>query len=185
MLMVQSATAAVTRLHPKASSSALLEIINEVLVDNIRNRLQQDEHVTMSLVRYHVDGRVQFAGAHEEILVCRADTGECELLRTPGPWIGVRQGLSDVLVDTEFNLRKGDVVLFYTDGMIEAQNEAKELFGIERLQAALERHRAESVTSIRDALMDEVVTWGKIRTDDRSVVVVRYTGTGSGKDERS
>ena len=29
------------------------------------------------------------------------------------------------------------------------------------------------------ATSGEVVTWGKIRTDDRSVVVVRYTGSPS------
>jgi sigma-B regulation protein RsbU (phosphoserine phosphatase) len=179
MLMVQSASAAVARLRPNASSSELLEIINEVLVDNIRNRLQQDEHVTMSLVRYHTDGRLQFAGAHEEILVCRASTGKCDLFRTPGPWIGVRRGLSDVLIDTELRLSEGDVALFYTDGMIEAQSDDKELFGIERLQSALERHYAESVISIRDALLAEVVEWGKVRTDDRSVVVVRYMGRPS------
>jgi sigma-B regulation protein RsbU (phosphoserine phosphatase) len=176
MLMVQSATAAAARLHPKARSSEVLEVVNEVLVENIRDRLQQDEHVTMSLVRYHVDGRMHFAGAHEEIIISRAQGGEPELLRTPGPWMGVRRGLSDVLIDTEFVLRPGDVVLFYTDGMIEAENEQREHFGVERLQAALGRHHSKPVAEIRDALMDEVARWGEIRTDDRSVVVVRYTG---------
>jgi sigma-B regulation protein RsbU (phosphoserine phosphatase) len=180
MLMVQSATAAAARLQPKARSSDVLEVVNEVLVDNIRARLQQDEHVTMSLVRYHIDGRMHFAGAHEEVLINRADTGETELLRTPGPWMGVRRGLSDVLVETEFVLRTGDVVIFYTDGMIEAQNDEKEAFGIDRLQSALERHRARPVSEIRDAMMDEVAEWAPIRTDDRSVVVIRYTGIKPG-----
>ncbi|HKQ70948.1 MAG TPA: SpoIIE family protein phosphatase [Polyangiaceae bacterium] len=176
MLMVQSATAALTRLEHQTSPSALLAVLNEVLVDNVRARLRQDEHVTMSLVRYYAGGRIVYAGAHEEILVCRAETGRCETLRTPGPWMGVRAGAEDVLVDTDLALVQGDVLLLYTDGMIEERNEAREQFGIERLEAALVKHRTEPVTTIRDALMAEVVRFTHVAADDKSVVVIRYLG---------
>jgi sigma-B regulation protein RsbU (phosphoserine phosphatase) len=35
--------------------------------------------------------------------------------------------------DYELKLQTGDIVIFYTDGIIEAENEAEEMYGTERL----------------------------------------------------
>jgi sigma-B regulation protein RsbU (phosphoserine phosphatase) len=39
--------------------------------------------------------------------------------------------------DWELELQSGDIVIFYTDGLIEAENEAEEMYGGERLEHAV------------------------------------------------
>src|SRR5262249_49943887 len=71
MLMLQSATAALVAARPDATSGELLGQLNEVMFENIRRRLAHNDHVTFSILRYTSDGKVTFAGAHEEMIVVR------------------------------------------------------------------------------------------------------------------
>ncbi|MCA9720766.1 MAG: SpoIIE family protein phosphatase, partial [Myxococcales bacterium] len=139
MLMVQSCVAALVREQPTASPADHVRALNRVLVDNIRERLEQDEHVTFSLLRIETDGRVVYAGAHEEMIVCRAATGACELIPTPGTWLGVDPNIDLVTRDSELRLEDGDLLLLYTDGLTEARSPAREMFGVQRLADALAR----------------------------------------------
>ena len=68
MLMMQSGFSALARKLPDASPRDLLLALNTMLVENVRVRLGQHEHATLTLLRYRRDGSLTFAGAHEEIL---------------------------------------------------------------------------------------------------------------------
>ncbi len=83
MMMVQSAMAAIVRMRPYGSPRDMLEALNDVLYENIRKRLGQKDHVTFTLFRISPEGKVVFAGAHEDILL-RRKTGRFETIRTPG-----------------------------------------------------------------------------------------------------
>ena len=100
MLQTQSAVGALVGQDPTASPDHVLCGVNRVLYENIRKRLHHDEHVTMSLMRYHRDGRVVFAGAHEDIVVWRAATGTCETIATPGTWLGMTSDIRRATVNT-------------------------------------------------------------------------------------
>ena len=95
MLMIQSAVAGLCARSPGASPSELLAVINEVLYENVRVRLQRDEHATLALIRYTSDGQLTIAGGHEDIVLYRAQAGTCELIPTPGPWIGAFRDIAD------------------------------------------------------------------------------------------
>ena len=71
MLMIQSAVQSLVRLSPRASPRDLVCALNGALYENIRKRMKRDEHVTFCLARYSPDGGLVFAGAHENILICR------------------------------------------------------------------------------------------------------------------
>jgi sigma-B regulation protein RsbU (phosphoserine phosphatase) len=174
MLMVQSVIAGLGRKDPDAPPREIVRVLNAVLFDNIRHRLGNDEHVTFSLLRYRRDGRVVFAGAHEEIVICRAATGKCELVSTPGPWLGAMADVGQVTEDSELLLSDGDVMVLYTDGVTETMDKGGEQFGIERLMAAVEGRRTEPVEKIRDAILDQVAQFGAQQDDDVTLLIVRY-----------
>lgn len=91
-----------------------------------------------------------------------------------------------LLEDQQFHVRRerlapGEFLVFYTDGVSEAMNEAEECFSIERLGAVLEHAPRTSCRTIADAIVAEVVvhqgTAGQ--SDDITVLTLRYSGTRS------
>lgn len=174
MLMLQSAVSGLARELPLAAPSELLRAVNRVLYDNIRNRLANDEHVTLTLLRYRRDGVLTFAGAHEEILLCRAASGKCELIPTPGPWVGAMEDIGPVTTDTRLQLEEGDVVVLYTDGITEARDESGKQLGLDPLVDTVETYRTEPVERIRDEILRTVARWAPAQEDDMTLVVLRY-----------
>ncbi|HEY4158462.1 MAG TPA: SpoIIE family protein phosphatase [Polyangiaceae bacterium] len=174
MMMLQSVVAALGRSDFNATPHHVLNVVNEVLYENVRERLHQDEHATLTLLRYFANGEVVFAGAHEDIVILRAATGKCELIPTIGTWVGAVRDISEVTPDQRFLLQEGDLLLLYTDGVIEATAASGEQFGIERVCRALERVRAESVEVIRDRLLAETRAFLSVQHDDIALLVARY-----------
>ncbi|HVK87727.1 MAG TPA: PP2C family protein-serine/threonine phosphatase [Kofleriaceae bacterium] len=172
MLMVQSIVAAAVRLGHMPPSEVLTSV-NRALWDNIRKRLGSDEHMTCTLLRCGPDGRVAFAGAHEEMLVCRAG-GECEIIPTPGTWLGVLPDITGKNQDRELQLRPGDTIVLFTDGVTEARDAHKRQFGMERLIEVVDRHRGAPLPAIRDAIFGAVEQFRDALEDDTTVVVAAY-----------
>ncbi|MDI3290912.1 SpoIIE family protein phosphatase [Polyangium sp. 15x6] len=176
MLMVQSALAALGREDPSARPKDLVRVLNLVLYDNIRNRLRNDEHVTLTVMRYHRSGRVVFAGAHEDILVLRASTRKIEAIPTLGPWVGAMRDVARTVQDDELVLEDGDVMVLYTDGVTEARSTSGEMYGMDRLTAQIEALAGEPVERIRDVILEDLARFshGKGQEDDVTLVIVRF-----------
>lgn len=173
MLMIQSVVAGLVRREPKASPSALFNVLNAVMFDNVHRRMDQDEYATLTLIRYDGGGRFVFAGAHEDIVVYRARTRRCECIETRGPWVGAVANVTRMIVESEVTLDPWDLMVLYTDGVTEAMDERGVQFSLERLCTIVERVAGEPVEAIRDHLMDAVRSWTVKQEDDMSVVVVR------------
>lgn len=174
MLMVQSAVAALTRNDAQASPTDVLDVVNRVLYDNIRNRMETDEHVTFSLMRYESSGKLVFAGAHEDILVCRAATGRCERIATPGTWIGAFPKVRNAMTESTLQLLPGDVMVLYTDGITEARNVNREFFGLDRLAQLVEENRQAPVDEIQRRVIDDLLGFMHLQDDDVTLLVIRY-----------
>jgi sigma-B regulation protein RsbU (phosphoserine phosphatase) len=175
MLMIQSVVAALVRREPNAAPSRVCSVVNAVLYDNIHRRMGQDEHATLSLLRYDDAGSLVYAGAHEDIIVYRASRGECETFETRGPWVGAFPNVDKMLVESTISLQVGDVMLLYTDGVTEGKDVRGVQFGPERVCAIIERVADQPVQSIRDHLVSAVRTWTTTQEDDISVLVIRRT----------
>lgn len=182
MLMVQSALSGVAAARPDCTPAELLATLNTVLFDNINGRLSTDEYVTLVLLRYREDGKVVFAGAHEYILVCRADSGRVERVATPGPWLGIRRDIAGLTIDSTLQLHDGDLLVLFTDGVIEAMNPADEQFDVHRVCDLIERHRGEAPETIRDRILAAVRSWMVAREDDMSLLVARYRTPAARRD---
>ena len=62
MLMMQSGIGALARKMPNASPRDLLLAVNTMLVENVRVRLGQHEHATLTVLRYRRDGSLDVRG---------------------------------------------------------------------------------------------------------------------------
>jgi serine phosphatase RsbU (regulator of sigma subunit)/pSer/pThr/pTyr-binding forkhead associated (FHA) protein len=78
------------------------------------------------------------SGGHHLPLLRRADGTVHELAHRTGRLLGY-QGLDLHVTDAHFSLSPGDVLVFYTDGYIEARAPSREMFGLERLSDIVRR----------------------------------------------
>jgi serine phosphatase RsbU (regulator of sigma subunit) len=76
---------------------------------------------------------------------------------------------------TRFAVNKGDILVFYTDGIVEAVNDKGELYGFERFLASIEEGRELGADELLEKLIKDVMQYvGKVEQhDDLTAVVVR------------
>jgi sigma-B regulation protein RsbU (phosphoserine phosphatase) len=72
-------------------------------------------------------------------------------------------------------LESGDVLLAYTDGILECVNEYGEEFGEERLMRLVDENRRRSAAEIQKALVDQVLEWTyeEERDDDMTLIIAK------------
>ena len=173
MLMLESAMQTVQRALPNGSPSDALAIVNQVLYDNVAKRLGREDYVTLTLLRYERNGRVVFSGGHQDIVLFRAAERRIELIGTPGPWMAIIDRLRRP-VQSEFTLRDGDLMVLFTDGIIEARSRDGALFDIERLCTAVRELAHEPPARIRDGVIARVRSHLAVQEDDMTLLVARY-----------
>jgi DNA-binding LacI/PurR family transcriptional regulator/serine phosphatase RsbU (regulator of sigma subunit) len=175
MMMIQSIVSATTRDDPHASPAKVWAVLNAVLYDNVKTRLGREEHATLTLIRYEDRGRFVFAGAHEDILIYRARRRTCEQIKTQGIWAGI---LPDVppgtICDQECVLEPGDTILLHSDGITEARDRGRQMFGLPRLRAAFERAVDRPLDDLCERIVGEVRGFMTEQLDDMTLVALRY-----------
>jgi sigma-B regulation protein RsbU (phosphoserine phosphatase) len=176
MMMAQAAVAALVQRRPDATPGEILAALNTVVHENVRQRLGRDDYLTLTLLRYYRDGRVVFAGAHEDLLVCRASTGRCEAVATAGVWMGMMREAAGKLPQSELGLRRGDLLVLRTDGITETRDGADRQFGPERLVAVVEEARHCPTAEIVDRVFAATRAWRADPEDDQTLLVMRYLG---------
>lgn len=174
MLMLQSAVSGLIKNNPRALPKDVICQANAVLYENVRSRLNSDEHMTLCLLRFTDDGLVQFAGAHEELLVLRANSGRCESIATEGMWSGILPDVAYATKNQELRLQEGDLLVLYTDGLVEACDIRGRYFGLERLKEEVERAQSLPVAQICAQLISTVRAWMSSQQDDLTLVVAKF-----------
>jgi ligand-binding sensor domain-containing protein/serine phosphatase RsbU (regulator of sigma subunit) len=108
----------------------------------------------------------------------RRRTGEVDELQVDAYPLGVRPE-ADYLVK-EVQLEIGDQVVFCSDGIVEAENAAGELFGFERVVEIVARggRKGLSVEDLLEQIFEEVEGFSKgvAQGDDQTIVVLEVTG---------
>jgi len=138
MLMVQSALHALIN-HDVSDPIQLFKSLNRSIYQNIK-RTQMDKNLTLTMLDY-ADGQITITGQHEKVIIVRHN-GQIEVIDTLelGFMIGIEPDISHLLASIDIQLNIGDGIVLYTDGLIEAQNTEKEIFGLERLCGVLSQY---------------------------------------------
>ena len=114
---------------------------------------------------------------HEPALLLRAGGGEPELLAAGGLALGFDDGtvFDETLEEGEVDLRSGDLLALYTDGITEAANASGDEFGRDRFAQALARHDQTSLVKMVDKLDRYLRQFSALaqRNDDRTLLLVR------------
>ena len=81
----------------------------------------------------------------------------------------------------EILLKPGDAVFVYTDGLPEASNPENEMYGMKRLQEALNHMKGETPEGILNGIMEDVKVFvgDADQFDDLTMLCLEYSGDGS------
>lgn len=154
------------------------ERASERLNDLLYRKTAMDRFVTLFWGYFDPEGSLfRYVNAgHCPPLLLRARTHGNEVVRLEegGSVLGA---LPDATYkQSAVRVGDGDLLVLYSDGIIEAQNLAHEEYGEARILAAVRRHWDEAVSRIRDAILAEVAAFrdGAEINDDQTLVVVRF-----------
>lgn len=120
-------------------------------------------------------GRLDWSsGGHNPPFHWRAATSDFAQLDSTGPVLGVIAGIP-IGPGESIDLRPGDVLVAYTDGVTEAMTAQGELFGEERLQEVIRGVADRDPPAIAQAIRDAIhrFTGGLKNRDDITILVVK------------
>ncbi|MCA1950132.1 MAG: SpoIIE family protein phosphatase [Treponema sp.] len=164
--------------------SKIYDIINKVLVEINRNRIGSDKFMTGNILTEQ-NGNFTYAGSHLIGLVYRADTKDVEEITgmiDRAAFLGLSEYAQSSQSLGSFTLQSGDILLLYTDGLIEARDRHDKLFGLENLKRVLKMKAEESPEEIQRELLNQVAAFaeqGDLRkyqgnfADDISMIILK------------
>ena len=141
----------------------------------------EDSEGGMFVTAYHTifqhDGYCLNVNAgHNPPILFRQATQTVSLMPIGGRAIGWFK--DNPLEAKALQLEPGDVLVYYTDGLSEAENAAQDDYGMDRLQQAVLAGAGLSASALRDHIVQDVENFcgDTPLFDDLTLVVLRYTG---------
>ncbi len=121
------------------------------------------------------EGRFRHVGAgHTPPIWYRKGDDSTHLIHSKGPPLGILKGI-DYSAGTDLPVARGDVILFTTDGIMEAMDGKGEQFGMQRLRDLVVAHSDDSARELVEAVCTAVDEFcdGRPLADDATLVAVR------------
>jgi phosphoserine phosphatase RsbU/P len=119
------------------------------------------------------DGTFNHTNCGHHPILCMRANGEAERLKQSGPALGIFN--EPIYENFKISLNRGDALIFFTDGIVESQNQEGETFGNKRLIEILNAIQDQSAQTMTSTVIQTVNEFcGKdIFMDDVTLLVVR------------
>ncbi|MEK4032574.1 PAS domain S-box protein [Methylocystis sp. IM3] len=170
MTEVRSMVRARCRQSASAHPSEILHDLNELLHDDLT---KAELFITMFCCRFEPETlKLKYAnGGHNPALLLHAGSCECAQLDGEGLVIGAKRSVT--FEEKIARLEPGDKLLFYTDGVTEAQDASGEFFGLDRLCESFRNNRSLGPEGVMKALLRDVKKFcGQVQLSDDIAIVV-------------
>lgn len=172
LIMAETRTFIHARVHEISQPAAMLKELNSYFLKDLD---RSELFVTMFYLEYHADSRelVYSNAGHNSPLLWRAEQQTVELLDAEGLIFGIKNNI--IFEQKQTVLYPGDILLLYTDGIIEAEDNDKQLFGTERLGKLLEECSALEAGEIIERIMNQVRIFTGLRhfSDDITMLIMK------------
>jgi sigma-B regulation protein RsbU (phosphoserine phosphatase) len=170
--LLMSATAAAMRLEANHDRNMLEQV--ERLNTGIHSVSDSDRYVTLLVAEIDAQKRtLRYVNCgHNPALLFRAKTGTLTRMNSSCPPIGLSP--EEICELAAEDLMSGDVLVFYTDGVTEAENRLGEEFGMERLSATVRRSSSLSAEDLMSDVYNTAADFcGDNFNDDVTILVVK------------
>jgi len=175
LVMAVAKTALQSAVMTDAQPAPVLAHVNEVIC-----RLNIEQFVTAACCLIDVGNQraILALAGHPWPCCFRAKGGGVEPLGKTGMPLGLEPRSEYEVTTTELDV--GDVLVFYTDGVIEAFGPQKNPYGIDRLTEQIRKHGRRDVPDILKAIEEDLSTYccATCPADDVALLAVKVTGSG-------
>jgi sigma-B regulation protein RsbU (phosphoserine phosphatase) len=169
------------------SPKNVIRRLNGSLAANIRRNM----FVTMFLAVLDTEsGDLTFSNAgHNPVVIYDNTKKRCELRRVKGRPLGLFD--DDVFIErleeVHHTLKVGDLMLLYTDGLTESQDDKSEQFGVKRVVWLCESFADAGASTLVEELVraEHAFRGDGPQTDDLTLLAVRSVGPHFGREKRS
>lgn len=176
MLMVELRTIFHSLTTENLSTKEILSRTNRQLYPDLAG-IQNPMFITLMLMCWDQErNTMYYTGAgHERIIVFRAASKTCEIIKSGGVCLGIVDGVEYVINEDSIDLEPDDLILLYTDGVTEYQNNSNEMYGLERLVEFVERNGTQTTAELVSNLYLELDRYGNgaEQYDDVTVVAIK------------
>lgn len=169
MSMLRSILHLVTNTTKDAST--ILDWVNKGITGNV----DMDHYASLSYLSYSpIDHSLEFANAgHQSMLILRGKTNEIETVKQKTDPIGIER--STIYSNLKLTVDKGDIIILYTDGLIEALNKEGKQYGLSSLSQVILNKSSLSAKEIANEVKQNVQTFvgNASLHDDQTLVVMK------------
>ena len=169
MIMLRSILHLVT--NTTKSAGTILDWVNK----GITGKIDMDHYATLSFLSYcPSDHTIEYSSAgHQPMLILKAATGKIETIHQKSDPIGVER--SSVYEDMKLTVSKGDIMILYTDGLIEALNQEGRQYGLETLSQVITENKSSTAKEIATEVKHNIQAFVGSASlhDDQTLVIMK------------
>ena len=153
----------------KPDPAQMLALLNETL----QERKLESQYVTMLFALWDDETRTLSVANSGAVQPVHCSGGQSVTVQAEGFPLGLFPEVS--YDEIKVTAQPGDVIVFVSDGILDAENEKDEMYGDERLAGMLCTHRSQPALAIADAILEDVSRFqgAKDRFDDETIIVLR------------
>jgi phosphoserine phosphatase RsbU/P len=162
----------------------LLESFTDVkeIVINLKKffskNLRREFFLTMALASIEKDNTIKSIRAgHPPVFWFKSSTKDFELLYSTGLGIGLNdKGVFEKTLEVvQIKPESNDIIFFYSDGVTEAMNLMKELFGEENIKRVISNNSEKTVEEIKEALLRALAGFRAtvLQNDDITFIILK------------
>lgn len=153
----------------------IMSKVNKVL----KVKTMTNMFMTLCLMEWNLrDKKFSYVSAgHEQLVHFRKADAKASLEKSGGLALGMIADISKMLTVYAVDFEMGDYIISYSDGIPEAWKNEKDIYGMERLLAVVEKFGKMNYTAeqMRKAIIDDVTTFrdGYEQMDDITIMVIK------------
>jgi serine phosphatase RsbU (regulator of sigma subunit) len=169
MMMVQTAIRTALDKYSHHEPNEILEWINRIIFENIQ-KLGEQKYMTITLMSLQQNGQINYSGLHQDILIYRTASSTIDVLETKGMWIGITDQIEGLLQIEQLQMNPGDVLLLFTDGIVEAIDNAGKMFSDLKLRQLFQKLGQNPLSEIHQGILNSLIDY-KLNDDITFVLI--------------
>ncbi len=159
------------RLAERRPPSNVINILNRFITDHID---KTSMFITMAIVGIDLqEGNMTITNAgHPEVYLLRKETGRLEAIPSHTPPVGMTPKILGDQNETTLHIASGDRLILYTDGFLEARNQAGSMVGKDGFQEMILRHSSCKPTDFLQRMYDDLAHFHAGEPEDDMTLLV-------------